>query len=275
MFFFNVDLRFCMAVVMHQRDTAGADVSAAAAFYTIEQAIFPGLVEIRGFGEPVQLLGQQLGRADIHAFAAADAGHLRLDRGIFFDEDAVGGLNHRHVGAGNAQAGHGATDDHLVILTVLITAGSEAILHRCADQDLQVYGVIHFSGHRDVARDDGLAAGDGPIYRGSRGNVVDDYADVNRQALAGDFLAGQCFYKLILAAGRKTGGHFDQFQVIINQAGQGVVCQVHVILDGDHAMPGLYRMTDHARTGHDVGGLFLDQPIVAADMRFTFNAVYD
>ena len=33
-------------------------------------------------------------------------------------------------------------------------------------------------------------------------------------------------------------------------------------------------MADHARAGYDVGGLFLDQAVIAGDMRFAFNTVY-
>ena len=258
---------------MHQGYVARTDIGATAAFGAIEQPVLPGLVEVCAFCEPVQLLGQQGFRADICAVAATDTGHLRVRRAALLDEDAVGGLDYRHVGRGDAQAHHRTADDHLVVFAVPVAAGGEAVLDRGADEHLQVDGVIHLPGHRDIARNDGFPARHGPVHRGGRGHVVYDDAYVYRQAMAGNVLAGQCPYELVFAAGRIAGGHLDQFQVIIDQRGQRVVRKLHVVLDRNDAMSCLHRVADHAGAGDDVSGFFLDQAVIAGDLRFTFNTV--
>ncbi len=68
------DLALGETVILDQRYLAGADVSAGTAFDAIEQAVFLRLAEVLGFGEPEQFLRLQLGRANIGAACAADAG---------------------------------------------------------------------------------------------------------------------------------------------------------------------------------------------------------
>ena len=65
----------------HQGNATGADRGAGAAFDAVEQAVFVEALVILCAREPVQLLGQQFGRADLGAKPAADAGRRRRGLG--------------------------------------------------------------------------------------------------------------------------------------------------------------------------------------------------
>ena len=158
---------------------------------------------------------------------------------------------------------------------MFVTAGFETVFDRRADQHLQVDGIFHPARHRDIARDDRLAAGDGPEHSGGGGHIVNDDAYVYGQAATGDFPAGQGLDQLFLAAGRVAHRHLDQLQVVVHQSGQGLVGGGHVLFDGDDAMRRLHGMPDHARARHHIAGLFLNQPGVAGDVRLTLDSVDD
>ena len=63
-----------------ERDLAGANVIAAAAFDAVEQAVARELIAVERLQIPVQLLRQQECRAREGAIAAANAGHLGTAR---------------------------------------------------------------------------------------------------------------------------------------------------------------------------------------------------
>jgi hypothetical protein len=49
----HADLALRVAIVVHQRDVAGAHIGAGAALDAVEQVIFLCLAEVVGLGEPV------------------------------------------------------------------------------------------------------------------------------------------------------------------------------------------------------------------------------
>ena len=111
------DLALGEAEVVDQRNARRADVGAAAAFDAVEEVVFLRLAENLGAREPVHLERLQVGRAGLGAFAAADAGHLgrrRREQRLRADEDAVGGLDHRHVRVGHQEAHHRPAHDDAV-----------------------------------------------------------------------------------------------------------------------------------------------------------------
>lgn len=65
------------AVVLHQRDRAGANVAAGTALNAVEQMVSLKCGIVFGTGVPVQLLGKQLSRAHTFTSAAANAGGFR------------------------------------------------------------------------------------------------------------------------------------------------------------------------------------------------------
>jgi hypothetical protein len=97
------------AVVLHQRDAAGADPGAGAALDAVEQVVLLEVCVILGLCVPEQLLRQQRDGADLGAHRAADAGLCRRRRRQFRGtrrQHAVGGLHHRQLGMRQREAHH-------------------------------------------------------------------------------------------------------------------------------------------------------------------------
>src|SRR5690625_2243306 len=72
-----------VAVVVHQRNMAGADAGAQPAFYAVGQMVVGAVFVAPGLVEFEEGLRQQAGGADAHAFAAVGAGHGRRGRAGF------------------------------------------------------------------------------------------------------------------------------------------------------------------------------------------------
>ncbi len=111
----SLDLGLFLTVVLHQRDVAGANERAGAAFDAVKQVMVARLVVLLSAAEPVQLLRQQPGRASVYAQAAADAGLLRFLRRHFIDrrrQNAVADLDDRHIQRGQGEAHQRAAHDH-------------------------------------------------------------------------------------------------------------------------------------------------------------------
>ena len=98
-----------VAVILHQRNMAGAHVRTGTAFDAVHQVVVLGLFQIVVLGMPVQLLGQQVGRAHFRAGAAAYAGLFRRGFRQLFragGDDAVGGFHHGHARVVQGEAHH-------------------------------------------------------------------------------------------------------------------------------------------------------------------------
>ena len=98
--FLRPDFVFGVTVVLYQWDVAGTHVAATATLDATEQVVILGFVELLGAGVPIQLLRQQIGRADLYAGPAADTGHHGLLRRQFRHtggENAIGRLGNRHL----------------------------------------------------------------------------------------------------------------------------------------------------------------------------------
>src|SRR3569623_906707 len=67
------DLALGVTIEIDQRNMAGTDVAAAAAFDAVEQVVFLRTAEVARLGEAEQFLRLQFGRAGIGAAGAADA----------------------------------------------------------------------------------------------------------------------------------------------------------------------------------------------------------
>ncbi len=111
------DLALGGAVVLNQRNARGADIGAGAALDAVEQVVGLELLVFLAQGEEMQLLRQQAGRADLGTFTAADAGQRRrrwrqLGQGA--GQQAVGGLDQRHVHRWQGEAHHRAAHDQAV-----------------------------------------------------------------------------------------------------------------------------------------------------------------
>ena len=106
---------FFFPIVLHQRDAAGADPGAGAAFDAVIDMILLRLVVLSGFAVPIELLWQQTDRAGIGTLTAADAIHLlarRRQLHLAGSHQAVTDLDDRHIGMGQGKAHHGATHDN-------------------------------------------------------------------------------------------------------------------------------------------------------------------
>src|SRR3989338_6728637 len=98
--FARTDLALGELKILHQRDMAGADVAACAAFDAVEQAELLRLVELFRLGKPEQIHLLQIRRAYLGAAHAADAGQGgRRGREQFIrcGDDAVARLDQRNV----------------------------------------------------------------------------------------------------------------------------------------------------------------------------------
>src|SRR5690606_6195051 len=67
---YGADLAFACTEVLHQRNAARAHIGAGTALDAVEQVVALQLRIILAQGKPVQLLGQQLGRAGLGAQTA-------------------------------------------------------------------------------------------------------------------------------------------------------------------------------------------------------------
>ena len=189
------DFRLGMAVVLHQRNMAGAYLCAAAAFDAVEQLVVLRLVELLRFGVPVKLLRQQPRRADISAGAAADAGHrwsvgaevLRAQR-----QNTVGRLDDRHLGARQRKAHHRSAHDQAGIGVDQPARLFQQLADGRADVHAQVAGLGDAgAGDRDHALRQRAALHHRLPNRQRRAGVVADDADIQRQTVAGDFASRQ------------------------------------------------------------------------------------
>ncbi len=267
-------------VVLHQGDLARADPGAGTALDAIEQAEPVGLVVLLGTAVPVELLGQQIGRAGIGAGAAADAGLFRAggrQLGPGRGEQAVGGLDHGHHGMGQGEAHHGAPHDDPLIRFGLQLETLQQPAHRGAQQHPGVAGLFEsVAGEGDDAGDERLAVDDGALDGKYGGHVEHHDAHVHRPASLGYLTASEQLYGLLGAARGVLGRHrLDQHVLIGGVTGQLADGGRLVVFHPDQGQLGLEQMLEHPDAVHDLVGILLHQPIVGADVGLALQSVDD
>ncbi len=277
----SLDLGLFLTVVLHQRDVAGADERAGAAFNAVEQVMVARLVVLLPTAEPVQLLRQQPGRASVYAQAAADAGLLRLLRRHFIDrrrQNTVADLDDRYIQRGQGEAHQRATHDHHLLRLRAETGEVEQVLHRRADARPQVARALdrvagqgHYALNQRFTVDDRSLDGEGGA------DVLHQYADGRGVLAVRHFLAGQDLGQLFGAAGRVFGG--DNAQRNAGLAAQRLLQRRDrlrfVVFDADQRDLGLQNMLQDLRAFNDLIGMFLHQAIVGGDVRFALGGVED
>ena len=242
--------------------------------------VFLCLAEIARAREPVQLEGLQIGRAGLGAFAAADAGHLGRggrEQGGAGDQHAVAGLGHRDVEGRHRHAHHRPTHD--VAVGVGTRSGlDDQLVHRRADQGLEVARLRDIAGHRDQARDQRAAQIDRLMDRQRGAHIEALHAEIGGQRTMRHLDAGQHPDQLAHAAGRIAGRDRDHRAGFGLFGGRGLHRRDRlglVVLDADQHLVGLQQMAHDRRATQDLGRAFAHQPVVAGDVGFALGAVQD
>ncbi len=273
-----------VAVVLHEGDVGRADLGATTALDAVEQVVIPHLVQVLGPGVPVELLGQQVHRADLGAFAATDAG-LRGPGGrrlpVGQGEDAVGPLGDRHLLGVQREAHHGATQHEFADLPVEPARRLDQVGDGGADADLEVaWFPDAASAQGDVAGDLRLTRDHCFRHRGEGGHVLAQDSDPGWGAVGRYFLAGEDADELFLAAAGIEGGDGADLGGVPDVAFRHR--QLHgrdglrfVVLDADQAFPHAQQVHDDACPPDDVTGALPHQHVVAGDVGLALGAVQD
>ncbi|MNF59481.1 hypothetical protein D3C84_410730 [compost metagenome] len=265
-------------VVLHQGNARRADIGAGAAFDAVEQVVRLELLVFLADGEEVQLLRQQAGRTDLGALAAADAGHGRRrwrQFGAGRGEQAVAGLDQRHVEVGQGETHHRPAHDQAVELAALETGKLQQFAHRGTQQRLDVHRSRQgFAGEGGDARDQRFAEHHRVVDGFAGADVLAEDADIRRQAAAGYFDAGEDLDQLLLAA-RGVFGREDP-QLIAALAQGRAQCGYGfglVVLDADQHLVRLDQLGEDVDAGDQLFGALAHQQIVGGDVGLALGAV--
>ncbi len=277
----SLDFGLFLPVVLHQRNVAGADERAGAAFDAIEQVVVARLVVLLPAAEPVQLLRQQPGRASVHAQAAADAGLLGFLRRHFIHrrrQNAVADLDDRHVQRGQGKAHQRAAHHHHLLRLRTETDEIKQVLHRRADACPQVARALdRLAGQGHHALNQRFAVDDRPLDGEGGADVLHQHADSGGVLAVRHFLAGQNLGQLLGAAGRVFGG--DDAQGNAGLAAQRLFQRRDrlwlVVFNADQRDLGLQNVLQDLRAFNDLIGMFLHQAIVGGDVRLALGGVED
>ena len=274
------DLALGGAVVLHQRDARRADVGAGSALDAVEQVMGLELLVLLAEGKEMQLLRQQADRAGLGALAAADAGQRWRRRRQFFEragEQAVGGLDHRHVEGRQGKAHHRAAHDQTVEPALLESGERQQFFDWRADQHLDVHRARQcFASEGGDSRDQRFAEQHGVMDSNAGADVLAEHADIRGQAAAGHLFASQNLDQLLLAAGgvlgRKDLEHEGPFTDGRADRGDGLGL---VVLDADQYLLRLDQVREDFDARHQFGGFLAHQQVVGGDVRLTLGAVDD
>ena len=141
--FLGPDLCLGKAVILYQRNVAGADGCTTAALDAVEEIEILDLVEILRPSMPVHLLGQQIGGTGGRTAPATDAGHVLSG---FFDlaaachQDTVGPLDDRYLVTTQGKAHHRPAHDQPLGLFGIASSLRNKVADRCTDRDFEVAG---------------------------------------------------------------------------------------------------------------------------------------
>ena len=269
-----------LAIVLHQRNAAGADPGTGATLDAVIEVVLLGLVVLAGLAVPVELLRQQADRAGIGALAAADA-VLFIARRRQFDlargHQTVAGLDDGDVGVGQGKAHHGAAhDDALPGLRIELELRQQP-----ADRGPDAHPGISrlaetLAGQGDHPADQGFILDDGLAHGEDGADVEHVDAEGQRAFTRGNLAPGQDLDELA----RGTGGVFGRdhphlYLLAIDHRLHGGDGLRLVILDGDEDQLRFEDVADDVDPFGDALGLFTHQAIVAADVGLTLGAIDD
>ncbi|MNZ80454.1 hypothetical protein D3C78_990870 [compost metagenome] len=231
-------------------------------------------------GEEVQLLRQQAGRADLGAVAAADARHRRrrcrqliAGRG----EQAVAGLDQRHVEGRQADAHQRAAEDQAVQLAAIQPGEVQQLADGSADQRLDVHRPRQGgAGQGGDPRNQRAALQYGIGYGHCGADIHTERADIRWQAAARHFAAGEDLDQLALAAGGVFGRHRTQLERPLAygllQGGDGFRL---VVLDADQHLFRLQDVHEDFDALQQFHRALAHQHVVGADVGLAFDAIDD
>ncbi len=274
------DLGLGGAVVLHQRDVRRADVGAGTTLDAVEQMVGLELLVLLAQCKEMQLLRQQAHRTGLGALAAADAGQRWWRRRQLFEragQQAVGGLDHRHVEGRQGKAHHRPPHDQTVEPVLLESGERQQFSGRCTDQRLDVHRACQcFAGEGGDSRDQRLAEQHRVMDGNAGADVLAEHADVRRQATAGHLFTREDLDQLLLAAGgvlgRKDLEHEGALPDGGAHRGDGLG---FVVLDADQHVLRLDQVREDFDTRHQFGGFLAHQQIVGGDVRLALGTVDD
>ena len=170
------------AEVLHQRNIARADPGAGSALNAVGQVMGFGFVVDLAFAEPVELLGQQIGRTGVGAGAAANAAFLFLLFAHLADgrrQQAVGDFYHRNIQPRQGKAHQRPAHDHHLLRARAEPGLVQQMTHRGAQSRPDVAGSADgFTGQGDDALGQRLAVNNGAFYRIGGADVLHQHADI-------------------------------------------------------------------------------------------------
>ena len=266
------------AVVLHQRNARRADIGTGAALDAVEQVVRLELVVLLAEGEEVQLLRQQASRAGLGAIPTADAGHGGWRRGQFLagrGQQAVAGLDQRHIQRGQGKAHHRPAHDQAVELTLVQAGKGQQLADRGADQGAHVAGAgQRFTCEGGDALDQWLAVHHRVMDGHTGTDVLADDADIGRQTTAGHFPAGENLDQLFLATGRVLGReHLERVAAFGQRGAHGGDGFWLVVLDTDQHFIGLDQLHQNVDAGNQLGGVLAHQQVIGGDVGLALGAV--
>src|SRR5690554_3278297 len=273
------NLAFGGAIVLYQRNIAGADIGTSAAFNTIEKVVRRQSVVVLGLGVPQQLLRQQAGRAGFGAHAAANTGLSRGRRWHFFfagHQQTVGGFYHRHMGVGQGKTHHWPAHHHTRGALGIIAVGAQYMVNRRAEQDFYIaLGVQCLADDGGDAFYQRLAVAYSTINSGGGAHVLTDHANTGGNLSARHFATGQNLNQLFFPARGILGGENRYLNIgILNSLAQSSNGFRFVVLYTDHYP---FRLAQQVRQNLRARDYFIGaqthQHIVGGNIRLALSAV--
>ena len=231
-------------------------------------------------GKEMQLLRQQAGRADFGTFAAADAGQCWWWRWQLFrcaGQQAVGGLDQRHIQRGQGEAHHRPAHDQAVELAAVEPGESQQFSHRCADQCLDVHRLGECcTGQGGDAGDQWLAQQYRIVDRDAGADVLAEHANIGGQAAAWHFFAGENLDQLFFTAGRVLGRkHLEYEGAVADGSTHGFDGFGLVVLNADQHLLWLDQVFEYLDAGDQLCCFLAHQQVIGSDVGLALGAVDD
>ena len=234
---------------------------------------------VPGSSIPVDLLRQQLYRADNRALATADAVQFRPGlRQCRENDGTVGRLLDGNGIIAHGLASHGAADHQVVRPIGVASGGSNQAGNRRADSRQHIDWLRDaVARHRGYPFDQWPCTGNPVSDRGDRGDVLHDATDIARQSATGYLYARNQLDQLVLCTGRVDRRDLPQRQAWVLCFAQCRIqadqCCGLVTLHGDDSLVDAENVQQDLRSGDNIGRSFPHQHVIAADIGFTFNAI--
>ena len=190
----SIDLSLLNAEILHQRNIARANPGAGTAFDTVGQVVRFGFIVDLALAEPVELLGQQIGRTGIGTGTASDTAFLFRLVAHFTGrrcQQAVGDLHHRYIQPRQGEAHQWPAHDHH-----LFAARTEiSLIQQMADRGAQpcpdvTRTVNSFTGQGDHTLGKRFAVDNGTFNRIGGPDVLHQHADIRGATAVRNLFAG-------------------------------------------------------------------------------------